>query len=190
MPLTKLYPYNFQEKYGNPNPKGEFPQYPFLLFREKVYAFSSAFLYVHIRTNQTVTYQTKVFPKKIFCKGVQLYFEILILLFIQKIFEHTRKFYLYVTVHLVRIWTYKNADEKAHTFSKRNKHIKKWIMCKFTLTQVVDKEGSSKSHYLSIDASMIDASSSLREALIRAKSTDRDKLTANQRFGYSNFITK
>ena len=58
-------------------------------------------------------------------------------------------------------------------------------MCKFTLTQVVDKEGSSKSHYLSIDAS-----SSLREALIRAKSTDRDKLTANQRFGYSNFITK
>ena len=125
MPLTKLYRYNFQEKYGKPNPKGEFPQYPFLLFREKVYAFSSTFLYVHIRTNQTVTYRTKVFQKKIFCKGVQLYFEILILLFIQKIFEHTRNFYLYVTVHLVRIWTYKNADEKAHTFSKRNKHKKK-----------------------------------------------------------------
>ena len=28
-------------------------------------------------------------------------------------------------VWLVRIWTYKNADEKAHTFSRRSKNVKK-----------------------------------------------------------------
>ena len=33
-------------------------------------------------------------------------------------------FVQYVTVWLVRIWTYKNADEKAHTFS-RSKNVKK-----------------------------------------------------------------
>ena len=44
--------------------------------------------------------------------------------FLQRgIFE--RKFYLYVTVCLVQIWTYKNADEKAHTFSRRSKKHKK-----------------------------------------------------------------
>ena len=56
----------------------------------------------------------KSFPKKLFCKGVQLYFEISLLSFTHKIFE--QNFYLYITVYLVRIWTYKNADEKAHTF--------------------------------------------------------------------------
>ena len=40
-----------------------------LLLLDKVCAFSSAFLFVHIRTNQTVTYWTKVFPKKFFVKG-------------------------------------------------------------------------------------------------------------------------
>ena len=41
----------------------------------------------------------------------------------------------------MRIWTYKNADEKAHTFSRRSKNVKKRtktyekrILCKFTLT--------------------------------------------------------
>ena len=44
-----------------------------------------------------------------------------------------------MTVWLVRIWTYKNADEKAHTFSrsknvkKRTKTYEKRILCKFTL---------------------------------------------------------
>ena len=39
----------------------------------------------------------------------------------------------------MRIWTYKNADEKAHTFSRRSKNVKKRtktyekrILCKFT----------------------------------------------------------
>ena len=45
-----------------------------------------------------------------------------------------------MTVWLVRIWTYKNADEKAHTLSRRSKNVKKRtktyekrILCKFTL---------------------------------------------------------
>ena len=40
-----------------------------------------------------------------------------------EIFE--QNFYRYITVYLVRIWTYKNADEKAHTFSRRSKNVKK-----------------------------------------------------------------
>ena len=36
---------------------------------EKVCVFSSAFLYVRIRINQTVTHWTKVFRKTIFVKG-------------------------------------------------------------------------------------------------------------------------
>ena len=81
----------------------------------------------------------KSFPKKIFCKVVQLHFEISLLSFIHKIFE--QNFYLHTTVYLVRIWTYKNADEKAHTFSRRSKNVKKRtktyekrILCKFTFT--------------------------------------------------------
>ena len=41
----------------------------------------------------------------------------------------------------MRIWTYKNADEKAYTFSRRSKNVKKRtktyekrILCKFTFT--------------------------------------------------------
>ena len=112
--------------------------FTFLLLLDKVCAFSSAFLCVHIRTNQTVTYWTKVFRKKFFVKGYSS-FEISLLSFIHKIFE--QNFYLYTTVYLVRIWTYKNADEKAHTFSRRSKNVKKRtktyekrILCKFTST--------------------------------------------------------
>ena len=43
--------------------------FTFLLLCKKVCAFSSAFLYVHIRTNQIVTYCTKVVPKNFFVKG-------------------------------------------------------------------------------------------------------------------------
>ena len=42
--------------------------FTFLLLLDKVCAFSFAFLCVHIRTNQTVTYWTKVFWKKFFVK--------------------------------------------------------------------------------------------------------------------------
>ena len=111
--------------------------FTFLLLLDKVCAFPSAFLCVHVRTNQTVTYWTKVFRKKIFCKRVQLYFEISLLSFIHKMFG--QNFYPYTTIYLVRIWTYKNADEKAHTFSRRSKNVKKRtktdekrILCNFT----------------------------------------------------------
>ena len=117
--------------------------FTFLLLLDKVCAFSSAFLCVHIRTNQIVTYWTKVFRKKFFVKR---YSSILkyrsypsYTKFLNKIFE--QNFYLYTTVYLVRIWTYKNADEKAHTFSRRSKNVKKRtktyekrILCKFTFS--------------------------------------------------------
>ena len=43
--------------------------------------------------------------------------------FTEKFFWET--FVQYVTVWLVRIWIYKNADEKAHTFSRRGKKRRK-----------------------------------------------------------------
>ena len=97
--------------------------FTFLLLLEKVCTFSSAFLYVHIHNNRTVTFWTKVFRKEFFCKGLSLYFEISLLSLMHQIFE--QNFYPYVTVYLVRIWTYKNTDEKAHTFSRRSKNVKK-----------------------------------------------------------------
>ena len=56
------------------------------------------------------------FSEKVFCKGVQLYFEI-------SLFE--QNFYPYEAVYLVRKWTYENAEEKAHTFSTTSKTLKK-----------------------------------------------------------------
>ena len=94
----------------------------------------------------------KSFPKKFFCKGVQPYFEISLLSFIPKIFE--QNFYLYITVYVVRIWTHKNADEKAHTLSSRSKNVKKRtkthekrILCNFTFRDycLVMKISSCKS---------------------------------------------
>ena len=40
----------------------------------------------------------------------------------KKFFRTT--FVQYVTVWLVRIWTYKNADEKEHTCSRRSENVK------------------------------------------------------------------
>ena len=36
-----------------------------------------------------------------------------------------QNFYQYVTVYIVRIWNYKIAGEKAHSFSRRSKKVKK-----------------------------------------------------------------
>ena len=47
-----------------------------------------------------------------------------------------QNFYQCVIVYLVRIWTYKNAVEKANTFSRRSKNVQngqKRILYKFTL---------------------------------------------------------
>ena len=61
---------------------------PFFLLHEKVCSFSSAFLYVHIRTNQTVIHWVKVSgkkEKKFFCKRVKPYYEISFSSFTHKI---------------------------------------------------------------------------------------------------------
>ena len=114
---------------------------PFFLrfcFSFTKYALFHPHFYVSISALTRQSHTGQKFSEKIFCKGVQLYFEISLLSLIHKIFE--QNFYLYITVYLVRIWTYQNADEKAHTFSRRNKNVKKRtktyekrILCKFTL---------------------------------------------------------
>ena len=111
--------------------------FTFLLLLDEVCAFSSAFLCVHIRTNQTVTYWTKVFRKIFFVKG---YSSISKYSSYRSYTKFLNKIFIYIlTVYLVRIRTYKNADEKAHTFSRRSKNEKKRtktyekrILCKFT----------------------------------------------------------
>ena len=110
-------------------PKGEFTQYPFLSvflpfrFSVKKYALFHLHFYTSISALTKLSHTGQKFSKKIFLERVQLYFEILLLSFIHNIFE--QNFYLYVAVYLVRIWTYENADEKAHTFSRRSKNLKK-----------------------------------------------------------------
>ena len=56
-----------------------------------------------------------------------------------------------MTVWLVRIWAHKNADEKAHTLSRRSKNVKKRtktyekrILCKPTLSlqTLIDKNAA------------------------------------------------
>ena len=69
-----------------------------------------------------LTHTGQKFSEKNFCKGVQPYFEISLLSFIHKIFEHN--FCEYLAVYCW--WTYKNADEKANTFLRRSKKVKKW----------------------------------------------------------------
>ena len=130
--------------------KGEFTQYPFFVrfrpfflrfcFSLTKYALFHPHFYVSISALTRQSHTGQKLSEKIFCKGVRRYFEISLLSFIHKIFE--QNFYLNITVYLVRIWTYKNADEKAHTFSRRSKNVKKRtktyekrILCKLTLTQ-------------------------------------------------------
>ena len=91
----------------------------FFLLHEKECSFSSHF-YMSIRTNQTVTYWTKVFQKIFFVMG---YSPIL------KYHSHRlQNFYQYVTVYLVQIWTYKNVGRKSAYFVDKQKRI----LCKFT----------------------------------------------------------
>ena len=92
-----------------------------LFFRPHFYMFISALT--------RLSHTGQKFSESIFGEGVQLCFEI-------SFFE--QNFYLYVKVYLVRIWTYKNAEEKARTFS-RSKNLKKKadvnrILCKLALS--------------------------------------------------------
>ena len=73
---------------------------------------------------------------------MQPYFEISLLSFTHKIFE--QNFCYYVTVYLVRIWSNKNADKNANTFSRKSKNVKKrtktdekQILCKFILNVAI-----------------------------------------------------
>ena len=107
----------------------------------KKHALFHPHFYVSISALTRQSHTGQKFFEKFFCKEVQLYFEISLVSFIRKIFE--QNFYLYITAYLVRIWTYKNADEKAHAFSRRSKNVKKRtktyekrILCKFTLNCV------------------------------------------------------
>ena len=95
----------------------------FVRFCQFFYVFASPGTSLSFFIRIFVSSYHKSFPKKIFCKMVQPYFEILLLSFIHKIFE--QNFCQYTTVYLVRKWTYKNANEKAHTFSPRSKNVKK-----------------------------------------------------------------
>ena len=92
--------------------------------------FSSAFLYVHIALTK-LSHTGQKFSQSIFGKGVQLCFEI-------SFFEQNFYLYSYVTIYLVRIWTYKNAEEKARTFSRSTNLKKKAdvnrILCKLALS--------------------------------------------------------
>ena len=76
-------------------------------------SFSSAFLYAHIRTNQTVTYWTKVFQKNNFVKGYSLilkyHFHCSSTTLLKKILSIDNSL-------LIADMDFKNADEKAHTF--------------------------------------------------------------------------
>ena len=114
--------------------------FTFLLLVENVCDFSSAFLCVRIRTNQTVTYWTQVFRKKIFVKwysSISKYRSYcLYTKFLKKIF-----IYIYDSLLSAYMDLPRNEDEKAHTFSRRCKIVKKWtktdkkrILCKFSLT--------------------------------------------------------
>ena len=94
----------------------------FCFFLKKYALFHSHF-YKSISALTRQSHTGQKFSENFFCKGVLLDFEISLLTFIHKNFE--QKFYLYITVYLVQIWTYKNADEKALTFSRRSKNVNK-----------------------------------------------------------------
>ena len=104
----------------------------------KKYVLFHPHFYMSIAAQTKLLHNGQKFSEKFFCKGVQLYFEISLLSFIHKIFEQNFYQYIAVSDYLVRIWTYKNVDEKAHTFSrsknvkKQTKRPKKRILCKCT----------------------------------------------------------
>ena len=63
----------------------------------------------------------------------------------------------------MRIWTYKNVNEKAHTFSKRSKNVKKrtktyekQILCKFTLSQKTKEANKLKQHLESCHGGLVE----------------------------------
>ena len=96
--------------------------FTFLLLREKVCAFHPHF-YKSISALSRLLYVDKNFVQK-FCVGtIRAIFRNKAVPLYKKFFRKT--FVQYVTVWFVRIWTYKNADEKSAYFVKEKQKRKK-----------------------------------------------------------------
>ena len=92
-------------------------------FSVKKYALFHPHFYMSISALTRQSYTGQKFSKKIFfVKGCSSILNYRYYRSYTNIFEQT--FYLYITVYLVRIRTYKNADEKDHT-SGRSKNGRK-----------------------------------------------------------------
>ena len=76
------------------------------------------------------------FSENIIGKGVQLYFEI-------SLFE--QNFFQYVAIYLVRKLTYKDVEEKAHTFSRTITNLKKRTKIEY----YVNSPSAHEIHFLS-----------------------------------------
>ena len=107
--------------------KNEFTQYPFFVcfcFSVNKYALFHSHFYMSISTLAKLSHTGQKLSEKILLQRVHLYFKNIDLIIHPQNFW-TKLLSICVTVYLVRIWTYKNADEKAHTFSRRSKNVKK-----------------------------------------------------------------
>ena len=97
-----------------------------------------------------------------------------------------KAFVQYVTVRSMRKWTYKNADEKAHTFSWRSKNVKKLtktdekrILWKSALKQTKDTLVRSRfTHIVNQPLSLVIANTTTNFVEMRnSKYSYADKLT-------------
>ena len=78
----------------------------------------------------------------------------------------------------MRIWAYKNADEKAHTFS-RNKNVKKWtktdvkwILCKFTFKHSFFQKKKMSQRWRTV-GNIVSELTSPRFELLTSRSSDK-----------------
>ena len=108
-------------------------------FSLKKYALFHPHFYKSIYALRRLLYIDKNFVRKFCVWTIRAVFRNRAVPLYKKIFRKT--FVQYVTVWLVRIWTHKNADEKAHTLSRRRKNVKKRtktyekrILCKITFS--------------------------------------------------------
>ena len=105
-------------------------------FSLKKYALFHPHFYKYISTLSRLLYIDKNFVPKFCVWTIRAIFLNKAVTLGKKSFWTT--FVQYVTVWLVRIWTYKIADEKGHICSRRSKNVKKngqkRILCKFTFT--------------------------------------------------------
>ena len=112
--------------------------FTFLLLLKK-YALFHPHFYKSISALSRLLHIDKNFVQKFWVWTIRAIFRNKTVPVYKKFFRKT--FVQYVTVRLVRIWTHKNADEKAHTLSRRSKNVKKRtktyekrILCKFTFS--------------------------------------------------------